>query len=294
MGILRSLVRRTRCIILRTIALVMGSPNYQRPGAVLVVAPHPDDETFGLGGLVASWTSSGQQVEFVCEVHVLFLTSGGKSHSSCCSIPPKDLESRREVTARTATALLGVRDENLHFFSLRDGELPHPGKPGFTDVTNRIAKLIEEVRADAVYAPHPLEGWSDHVAAECLARTAIQVVSDGASGMVKRLSLRPRLFHYCVWLWFSMPLRNVWKIAWRTAVTFNGSSVDFPDSKDGIRKSAHQAKLNAMRIYLEDICPCGRPSCGVLPEDLLDALEWKRELFFEVRVMADSRRRREQ
>ena len=252
------------------------------PSVVLVVAPHPDDESFGVGGLVAAVSNCYANKPTNAEVSILFLTSGGKSHTGCCGIQPADLEARREEAAKSATALLGVRSENLHFFRLGDGQLPHPGQSNFGQVADRIVKLLLEVRPDAVYAPHPLEGWSDHLAAERLTRRAIELVSSGVARDREMVWPTPKLFHYCVWFWFSMPLRFVWRVSWRSAVAFDGSTVKVGAKQNGVRLTAHEAKLAAMKVYLEDICPCGRPSCGVLPEQLLSALKWDRELFFRV------------
>src|SRR5689334_21080738 len=103
----------TRRIVLRLLAqqvarrLIIGDK-------VLIVAPHPDDETFGTGTLVA--TAMNRDCTTAVRprsVHIVFLTSGTASHRGCCAIDESELSTARESTAIRVIAALGVQENNL-------------------------------------------------------------------------------------------------------------------------------------------------------------------------------------
>ena len=79
------------------------------------------------------------------------------------------------------------------------------------------------------------------------------------------------LYHYCVWFWFSMPLRKAWRCDWKNARLLDISDV-------------YEKKRRAMDIYLQALAPCGAPWVGRLPRQFLKAFEWRRELYFRVTV----------
>jgi LmbE family N-acetylglucosaminyl deacetylase len=247
---LAGIVRHARQEIIRRLA---AHGHYQYPDfrRILVVAPHPDDETFGMGGLIAKLAANS------IAVYVAFLTSGGASHNNCCTISDLDLSSWRENASVKTAAVLGIPASNLSFLRFKDGALPHPGQPFFAEAARRLGNCIIQVEPDAIFAPHPFEGWPDHIAAEELTKDAIVSTLSSA-----------RLFNYCVWFWFSMPLRRALKLDWRQAFV-----VEMP-------QHALQKKREAMNIYLNDLAPCGKPTCGVLPSELLHTFEWTSELFF--------------
>ncbi|MBT1546850.1 bifunctional PIG-L family deacetylase/class I SAM-dependent methyltransferase [Curtobacterium aurantiacum] len=59
-------------------------------GSVVVVAPHPDDETLGAGGLIAAAAQAG------IAVHVLLLTRGERSHPDSPTTTPERLAATRD------------------------------------------------------------------------------------------------------------------------------------------------------------------------------------------------------
>lgn len=279
---IKSRVRLWRALILRRMAKCAPLKSIDLSQRALIVAPHPDDETFGVGGLVALMARNARQRGALLDVDVLFLTSGGRSHVGCCDIETRDLEARREAIAISASRMLGVEERRIHFFRLVDGGLPHPGGAGFPEVANRITEFLLILKPNFVFVTHPLEGWSDHEAAAHLVRSAIGSIPDSRPCSRKGDTARPKLYHYCVWFWFSMPLSKVLMVKWRQAVTIQLNRPVSAGKMSEPSRTAHQAKLEAMKIYLQDCCPCGKPTCGVLPIELLRALEWDHELFFEV------------
>jgi LmbE family N-acetylglucosaminyl deacetylase len=85
---------------------------------VLVVAPHPDDESLGCGGLIATLAWKGAAFRFV------FVTDGGASHRHSQSWPRPRLAARREAEATEALRRLGVGAETRLFLGLADAAMP--------------------------------------------------------------------------------------------------------------------------------------------------------------------------
>lgn len=67
------------------------------PGVILAVVAHPDDESFGLGGLVAAFTAAGSRVGLLCFTHGERSTLGGG-----------DLFAVRERELAAASRVLGL------------------------------------------------------------------------------------------------------------------------------------------------------------------------------------------
>lgn len=105
---------------------------------ILVIAPHPDDETLGAGGAIAKFSSNGH------EVHVLMISG---------HLPPlyeqKDYE-RTVKEARKAFDILGVADSTfLEIPSTMIGDIPHH------ELNKKIFKVIENIKPHIVLCPYP-------------------------------------------------------------------------------------------------------------------------------------------
>src|SRR5688572_20113856 len=79
---------------------------------ILVLAPHPDDESIGCGGTIRKHVVDGDTVE------VIFATSGEKGGHG---IPPKEAGRTREREGLDATAILGC--SRTEFWREPDGGL---------------------------------------------------------------------------------------------------------------------------------------------------------------------------
>ena len=150
----------------------------------LVVAPHADDETLGVGGLIAQ----------VSRTHrlggVVYLTDGAGSH------PHEDEHSRQALTAmRRQEATLSLRrltnttEPEPVFLNWPDAT-PHPsGSHAFEAARRRLAGLCRRGRIDAIAVTAGHEPHCDHVAAFELA-----VAVAGSSGLGHMA-----VFEYVVW-----------------------------------------------------------------------------------------------
>jgi LmbE family N-acetylglucosaminyl deacetylase len=117
---------------------------------VLVLAPHPDDETVGCGGAVLRHTRAGDRAVVVC------LTSG---ELSLKHLPPAEARTLREAEARAAAHVLGVGD--VAFLRLPDWGLADH----VTEAAQALGDLLCAEPPDLCYCPHALDAHPDHQAA---------------------------------------------------------------------------------------------------------------------------------
>jgi LmbE family N-acetylglucosaminyl deacetylase len=143
---------------------------------VLVVAPHPDDEAIGCGGMICLHRQRGDPVD------VVFLTSGEHGLNG---VPEETVHSIREAEARKAGEVLGVH--GLHFLRLPDLGISDYLEPG----AEKLRAVLKLLRPDLIYLPHPEAAHPDHAAALPLVRAALVRLAGGAA--------LPELRAYEVW-----------------------------------------------------------------------------------------------
>jgi N-acetylglucosamine malate deacetylase 1 len=131
---------------------------------VLVLAPHPDDETFGCGGTIRMLTDSGTAVD------VAFLTRGERGIEGGAAVPPGTraaLAERRSREARAACNVLGVR--NVSFLDGTDSQLREQPQ-----LAAQIAQLLRQTPYQRVFCPWPEDSHEDHRATFGWLRQAIR------------------------------------------------------------------------------------------------------------------------
>lgn len=141
------------------------------PGDLLVVSPHPDDETLGAGGLINLCQRQGRNVT------VLSLTNG---EAACPEVP--DLGPVRQAELIGAMHALGIGAERVLRWELPDGCI--------ATHELRIERALCELGKDfALFAgPFALDGHPDHESAGRAIRKAAA-------------ALRRPLARYPIWAW---------------------------------------------------------------------------------------------
>ena len=110
---------------------------------VLVFAPHPDDETIGVGGFIAQSRKNGASVTIV-------LVTNGNFHNQ---------ESLRYSEFKKAAAILGVSESDLVFLNFADSKLDRINQ---TLLYNALKQQIDIFNPDIVVFPHPRDANPDH------------------------------------------------------------------------------------------------------------------------------------
>ncbi len=144
--------------------------DWDMPIKVLVIAAHPDDETLGLGGTIASHSSKGDIV------HVQIITDG-----SSTQYPNRAIEmiERKKGEAECAMRLLGV--ENIEFGELPDMRLdctPHI-------VINRlIEEKVRDFEPEIIYTHHTGDLNMDH---RMVARSTMVASRPSSNGPIREI-----------------------------------------------------------------------------------------------------------
>jgi LmbE family N-acetylglucosaminyl deacetylase len=212
------------------------------PGLV-VVAPHPDDETLGLGATAAQLTASG------VDVQVVSVSDGGAAEPGASPMQRLHLESTRRSELLSATGALGIRAPVS--LSLPDGQL--------ADHEDGLTDLLEQILEDA--APRTWcaatwrgDGHPDH-----------EAVGRAAAAACARTGVT--LLEYPVWMWhWAGPADPA--VPWDRAysVPVSASSLD--------------RKHHAAQCFRSQFAPATQGCAPVLPAFVLQRLLAVGEMVF--------------
>jgi LmbE family N-acetylglucosaminyl deacetylase len=159
-------------------------------GGLVVVAPHPDDESLGCGGLIAQAVREGRTVR------VVVVSNGCGSHPNSKAYPHDRLRDLREAETVAAMAELGLSSEHVHFLRLPDGGVPSEGADAEA-AAERIADIAREAGASALFVTWRHDPHCDHTASAAIAGLA-QARLPGIAA-----------YAYPVWGWTLPPEREV-------------------------------------------------------------------------------------
>ncbi|MDI3298716.1 MAG: PIG-L family deacetylase [Bacillota bacterium] len=199
---------------------------------ILVLAPHPDDEVLGAGGLVETALRAGDQV------WVAVATSGESSTPAAIRAlhvarpTPADfarLGALRRNESREGTRTLGLPSSHLIFLGYADGSLTpiwmgawdcrHPRVSGRThvaysllangfdphvaycgpDLVGDLERLLLEVRPDTVVLPDPADHHPDHSGLADFAWAAVMAYDRARPAGAPEPQLYGYLVHYPGW-----------------------------------------------------------------------------------------------
>ena len=269
---MKDLIRNLRVVVLHL--LYRFRPAFSLADKMVIIAPHPDDEVIGCGGLIQALVEQGTPP------HVIILTGGEGSHRGCCDITAEDLIAGRHGLTLKAAETMGLPVANIHCLHYPDGgvALEHPE-------TERLAALLKELKPDAVFVPHHGEGLNDHLKAAEIVKALIGTLNENENtkhytlnskqkqrDLSKQersasLNSKPEIYEYCVWMWYY----NVWDFRMKDAFLLR------------LTGKQHQLKQKAIEQYVIPLAPCGKPWSGVLPKPFLKATKWNKELYFKMK-----------
>lgn len=140
--------------------LPSGIIRLARGRRIVVIAPHPDDETLGCGGLIAHAARRGVRVG------VIALTDGDASHPSSQRWPPAALRRLRSGEQRRALARLGVGSSPIRRCGWGDGQVAQIAD------ARHLSRQLVMLGAGVVLVTSAADHHPDHQAAARLARAA--------------------------------------------------------------------------------------------------------------------------
>jgi LmbE family N-acetylglucosaminyl deacetylase len=149
------------------------------------MAPHPDDESLGCGGLIAAACAQS------LTVRVIIVSDGTGSHPNSRQYPSDRLRRLREEETLAATAALGLEAYAVSFLRLPDRGVPCEG-PSAEAAAQRIVRILPSDAAVSLFVTWRHDPHSDHANAFAIAQR-VQAQRPGV-----------RLLSYPIWGW-SLP-----------------------------------------------------------------------------------------
>jgi LmbE family N-acetylglucosaminyl deacetylase len=149
-------------------------------GGVVVIAPHPDDESLGCGALLAA-AAKGH-----VPTRIVVVSDGCLSHPNSRLYPRERLRRTRQEEARDAAQTLGLAVQDVVFLDLPDASVPAAGATA-ERAAERIAAVANEAGARSLFVTWRHDTHCDHQAAYAMARAA------------QRMLTEARLFEYSIW-----------------------------------------------------------------------------------------------
>ncbi len=218
------------------------------PERVLAVCAHPDDESFGLGGVIGALTTTGRHVELTT------LTRGGASRLGGGA----DLPERRSEELEEAADVLGIADVRIaDHADGRLAEVPHAVLRG------QVMDHAITMEADALLAfdPNGITGHPDH-----------QAATSAAMAVGADLGIP-------VYTWV-LPRRVATRLTLEFDIPFQGRSEFDIDFVAQAQRDLQRAASAAHRSQ--------SPSLPVVERriDLLGEVEWMRRAYRELSLIA--------
>lgn len=219
--------------------------------SVLVVSPHPDDETFGCGGTLSVLTQSD------ATIRVAFISDGSASHPDHPVVSPSSMAVIRSAEARLATAALGVAPEHLRFIGAQDGTLDRLGSKESERVIGALAELVLATAPQIILMPCQSDGSSEHEAVFPMVLQALQAVG-----------MKARILEFPVWSWWNplLLLRHMfsYKRVWRIDT-----------------QGVLEAKERAISAYVSQTLPIAPDRAASLPPGFARMFVRYEEFLFE-------------
>ena len=206
----------------------------------LIIAPHPDDETFGCVGLIS------KKKNLNSKVYLLFLTNGDNSIKD---FSKEEIKENRVKTSKEVCEKLNI--DEVFYFDIDDGKIDSEDK----QIQTKLEELILEKEIKEVYVTHEFENWSDHNQASKL---AFEIVSK-TKGDIK-------LYYYWVWVWYSLGFKEL-------------KNLDLENSFFLDIKVESPLKQDLINIYINNKSKDGNSYCGELPKLFLKAFKKDIEVF---------------
>lgn len=131
--------------VVAPVVLTGGAP-------IVVLAPHPDDESLGCGALLAhAFTHDG--------AHVICMTDGSASHPGSTDWPPSRLGAERKRELSLAVSRLGGAETDITWLGHPDGGL---GARDQDAIVATVAAICRARGAWRLFAPASQDRHEDH------------------------------------------------------------------------------------------------------------------------------------
>lgn len=282
---------------------ICGEDIMSNQKTLIFVGAHPDDETFGIGGTLASYAAAGVKVYYVCATRgEVGLTNPEqmRRYATLGDIRWAELECAAQSLGLAGVIYLGYRDSGM----LGSDDNKHPKAlvaAPLEQVTGRIVKVIRELKPEVVITFNPIGGYRhpDHIAVHNATVKAFHAAGDPSQYLKVGPAFQPQKLYFTVF-----PHRLL-KIAVKLLPLFGQDPRRFGHNKDvdivslaeekfpvnaaiPLTKQAIEIRDKAMVCYTSQ-SGGGPPRTGLLK--LANKLFGRRDLYMRASPPVDSRRR---
>lgn len=157
--------------------------DFEHINSCMILAPHPDDESLGCGGLISLLVAHN------INVSVVVTTDGSMSHPNAKSYSPQQLAEVRKGEILNALGILGVAKEKSYFLNGKDSALASKNEVGFSELVDKLALLLKEELPQLVLVPYELDPHCDH-------RATWQLLNEALKNFSK-----VKVWEYPIWLY---------------------------------------------------------------------------------------------
>ncbi|MGE3623454.1 MAG: PIG-L deacetylase family protein [Bdellovibrionales bacterium] len=185
---IQTLKDKSKLLILRIFTALARDMNVlAQAGPSLVIAPHPDDESLGCGGVIARLRKAGR------DIRILVVTDGSASGKSAV-ISAEQIVAERRAETESAVFALGVTRENLVFLNFRD-QHSHE-QPDALDAA--LSDQLREYSPRQIFSPYAVDRHPDHRA---IAASVDRLCHAGV--------IACPVYEYPIWYWSYTAIREL-------------------------------------------------------------------------------------
>lgn len=199
-------------------------------GPLLVIAPHPDDETLGCAAIMRRYKTENRHVR------IIIVTDG--SHADLPGAPsPQDVAATRRKESIEAARLLGIPAEDILFLDYTDGQAAQSKER----IADDIASQIWIYQPALIIGPHGIDSTSDH-----------RAVADAVHSLQKNGKITCTVFEYPLWFWPKGALTHLFSTRLRKTHRKVRAKEFLPEKKQAIAAHAcqkHEANWDQLEAY---------------------------------------------
>lgn len=170
---------------------------------LLIVYAHPDDESFGSGGLIAKYANEGVQVDYVCATDGDMGTpdkSVANETSPLSEIRLKELDCAKQALGIHQVIRLGYQDSGMMGSESNDYDnaLWHQWQTNPENVLQRTVKILRDIQPQVIVTFNRYGGYGhpDHIAIQQATTQAFQLASDESYTSAPLASYTPQKLYY--------------------------------------------------------------------------------------------------
>ena len=234
---------------------------------VLVIAPHPDDETLGCGGVIALHLRAGDTVT------VAIVTDGGGSRAGGLS-RERIVALRREEAREAVGRLSGA---TLMQMGLPEGEWRHE------ELVERLSALLSETKPHVIYSTSCVDFHPEHIRVALALASALNAAGEGSCNCVRvyevQVPLTPILANLAAPIGPVVHLKAQALLAYRTQLPalpwsprlarYNGRLYGCDGPTEVFWEMSPEAYIAALAANREPV-----PYRGLRPRPFSDGLAW--------------------